>query len=129
MADFIIWVEAGAEALGWKKWEFSEIYRRNQRESIRNEIQMNPLAKVFSDYCLEVKTFEMTSTNLLKVINGEASDNLTKPKTWPQNVGALSRALKRFSPALRAEGIELEWGKGGERGKERVIKMCVKKLM
>jgi hypothetical protein len=59
-------------------------------------------------------------TELLKALNGCATDELKHSRNWPQNARSLSACLRRLAQALRRSGIGLEFGKS----KRRTIRLC-----
>jgi hypothetical protein len=45
----------------------------------------------------------------------KAGNDVTKHKGWPKNGRALSNALRRLAPTLRAVGIDVQLGDGAGR--------------
>ncbi len=59
--------------------------------------------------------FVGTSTNLLAALAADAGEEKTKTKAWPKSASALSGALRRLSPNLRAVGVSIEFDRTGRK--------------
>ena len=55
--------------------------------------------------------WEGTATELLKALNKTASEATRELKSWPKAGRALSNKLRRLAPNLRADGLDVEFGR------------------
>ena len=110
MADFVLWVEACAPALGWPRGDFAEVLERARAETDRQAVGtwavMAPLGRALGE---GHGTVEGTVSEVLAIL-GKARQNVeTVAQDWPRSAKALSAELRRHQPALRRLGIEIEW--------------------
>jgi hypothetical protein len=54
MADFAVWVEAAAPALGWKREAFLTTYRANRQAANSTELDASLVASTLLDYLRDV---------------------------------------------------------------------------
>ena len=66
--------------------------------------------------------WEGTATELLALLEDVADEKTRKQKAWPESARALSNALRRLAPNLRAAGIDLGFD-GRKHGGKRVIRV------
>jgi len=116
MADFAVWVEAAAPALGWERDEFSQAYTGNRR-AVNDLPLQTAVAEALSGLTLP---WEGTATGLLRVLTvamyGSDEKNVRRPKEWPDAPKTLGNQLRRLAPNLRRAGIEIEFSrKSGRR--------------
>jgi hypothetical protein len=112
MADFAIWGEAIARAMGYKDLEFITTYYDNigkqNVEAIENNALGQAIARLVSSwYQPERPSIWYTSTSiLLEKLNRIALDHNinTGSKTWPRAANSLTRKLKTILSNLR-EGL------------------------
>jgi hypothetical protein len=112
MADFAIWGEAIARAMGYKNLEFIKIYYGNIGKQNVDAIENNALGQaiarlVSSWYQPERPSIWYTSTStLLEKLNRIALEHNinTGSKTWPRAANSLTRKLKTILSNLR-EGL------------------------
>jgi hypothetical protein len=112
MADFAIWGEAIARAMGYKNLEFIKIYYGNigkqNVEAIENNALGQAIARLVSSwYQPERPSIWYTSTStLLEKLNRIALEHNinTGSKTWPRAANSLTRKLKTILSNLR-EGL------------------------
>lgn len=122
MADFSLWVIAGIDALGVGPDEFLQAYERNRSEAhyLALESSVLPMTILrFMEDRRRVGKWVGSPTVLLRELSQTASAMDEKPLTahdWPNTPIHLSGLLKRFSPNLRALGLEVRASRsGGER--------------
>lgn len=118
MADFALWVESAAPALGWKPGEFLAAYQRNRNVAVSVELESSPVASVLLTYLESHRDVEILMGELLTALTEIVTGAGAKPppQTWPKSAQALGGALKRLAPALRAQGIRLTRHAHTERG-------------
>jgi hypothetical protein len=107
MADAARWVTAAEPILGWPSGTFVGAYHRNHQEghhvAIDTSLVGEPLQRL-------VSTGEWRGTvgDLLTTLAQLAGESATRQRGWPANPRALTGALKRLAPSLRASGIVFE---------------------
>lgn len=105
MADFNLWVEAAAPALGWREGEFTHTYRANRTQAVRLTLEADLVAVEVQTFIESKRRWEGTASGLLDALNEKVSDSTSRAKEWPKAANALSGKLRRAAPALRSEGI------------------------
>jgi hypothetical protein len=124
MADFVRWVEACGPALGWQLGEYRTLFEQSQG---RVDSQALSLWPVYPALCrllvAKAKVLETTVGGLLKLLNKMRNDGEEAWDTdWPTSARKLSAELRRYTPALRRVGIELEWLSRDSKGRQiRII--------
>lgn len=109
MADAACWIEAAAPALGWERGDFLAAYTGNRADAHELALEASPVAlavqalvAVKSDY------WSGTATELLQALAQQQPETIVRSKLWPLNGRALTNALLRAAPTLRAVGVEIE---------------------
>jgi hypothetical protein len=118
MADFTLWVEAAAPAFGWKRGTFLTAYRRNRARAVMTELEASPIARALLAAMAHQPSMDVLMRDLLYRLTQHitADGEREVPSTWPRSPQALSGALRRLSPALRAQGIEVTIHDHGKQG-------------
>jgi hypothetical protein len=107
MADFAVWVTACEGAL-WKKGTFMAAYTRNIQEAVETVLENDQVADVLRKYMDTTPLgFTGTADDLLKALNGIASETQQKAKGWPKRPADLGKILRRIAPPLRKIGIDV----------------------
>ena len=109
MADFALWATAAEGVLNWKSGAFLAAYTANRRAANTVTLEASPVAEAVLRLVAEETSWKGTATDLLETLTNShyASDQITREKTWPKNAKALSGALRRLAPNLRAAGLEV----------------------
>ena len=105
MADPTRWVTAAEPALGWPTGTFAAAYRHNRREGSALALD----AALIAGPLLELAkrgTWQGAAAALLRKLGEIAGDETSGQRDWPKNPRALTEALKRLVPDLRATGVE-----------------------
>lgn len=125
MADFAKWVLAAeiGGAFPWDGAKFMDAYVENRRDIQEASVESNPLSSEIRKWMDEVEFIEETPTDLLKKLNNRAEHESMQQTTWPKGANALSNALRRISPEMRAVGINVVTGVKSSRGDKRLIKI------
>lgn len=95
-------------------WTTLDDYTALAAELTEAVIESDPFADAVRTFATKQKTWEGGAAKLL-----EALTPAEPPKTWPRTARALSGHLRRVAPALRRNGVNVEF----TRGKERLIKL------
>lgn len=116
MADFALWVTAAEGALGWEKGTFMDAYTGNKKNAREVEVESSPVASAIRYMLQQVKNWEGTCKDLLEIeLPKYAAEEARKRPTWPKDAPRLSGALRRVAPALRSQGVSVEFSKSGVR--------------
>ncbi|MDP9244149.1 MAG: DUF3854 domain-containing protein, partial [Chloroflexota bacterium] len=105
MADACRWVTAAEPALGWRTGTFGEAYDRNRHEGHAIALEASPISGPLEELARR-GDWEGSARNLLQELVGLATAPMTRERDWPKNPVALTAALKRLAPSLRAAGVE-----------------------
>lgn len=111
MADFALWVEAAAPAMGWAPGQFLELYNDQSHYSAQVEIEGSPVASALMMYLQEHGRIEHTSLlSILQSLSDIHTDmGRRKPdKEWPTTETKLGREFSRIAPAIRDRGFTIE---------------------
>ncbi|MGA9996644.1 MAG: DUF3854 domain-containing protein [Pyrinomonadaceae bacterium] len=111
MADFALWATAAGDALGLESGAFISAFMGNRESANELALEASPIAPALVEFAQEEGTWTGKSSELLKALNERVSDEIKKQQGWPKRSNALSGAVKRIAPNLRAVGIECEMGR------------------
>ncbi len=128
MADFARWSAAAAPAFGWTADQFLEAYAGNMGHANSDALDGSvvvPFLRVLvanSDWrsddgataLLEDLRRLAQSANTLR-----KGTDATRQRGWSQRPRDLAGVLERLAPALRSEGVFVEWGQRATTGKRR----------
>jgi hypothetical protein len=111
MADFAVFGEAVARALGEPPGRFLEVLRAARAGTGQDALEGSAVARTFLDWIRQRRTFTGTYTELL----GHLSDAVAgrKPANWPRTAQALSGLIRRITPSLRRLGVTIAHAKVG----------------
>jgi hypothetical protein len=113
MADFALWATAAEGGLRWESGSFMRAYMSNRASANELALEASPLTvplRALAESC----GWEGTATQLLEELTKRAGNGVDKAG-WPKNANVLSSQLRRLAPNLRAIGIDLQFGKSGNR--------------
>jgi hypothetical protein len=102
--------------------EFMDAYTSNRDAANETALESSPVAKHIQQVA-ESGDWTGATAELLELIDGMASDAEKKLKTWPKNPRALSGALKRLAPNLRAVGVEVDSFKSTDKQRRRLLRV------
>jgi hypothetical protein len=103
LADFAVWVEAAAPALGWSPGAFLSVYGENRSDANAITLAASPVAEAVQALSQD---FTGTASELLDLLNGRIGDKC-HDRTWPKTPWALSNALRDVAANLAAIGIHV----------------------
>jgi hypothetical protein len=109
MADYALWVEAAAPALGWTPGSWLAAYRGNRAAAVAITLEASPVSTALATYLDARGTVDrMPIGQLLSALTAVASaDGKRLPQAWPQSPQGLSAILKGLAPALRSQDLEI----------------------
>ena len=124
LADFALWVTAAESALGWETGTFMTAYQANL--DMANELSLEaapivPVLRTFLDRQAAGR-WEGTATALLKELGDLADDATLRLKSWPRQGNTLGNILRRLTPNLRVEGIDVIFRRES-RSRTRIISL------
>lgn len=122
MADFAVWSVAAAPALGWTGEQFLESYSGNRQTAHESALEAAPWTTALRNLKLP---WEGTASQLLDEINRLGGESATRTKGWPARANALSNALRRAAPTLRATGIDVTTGRTNQARTIRLEKLGI----
>ncbi len=118
MADFAVWAMASAPVLDSSPDEILEVYEMNRANANGLALESSALAVELQQWIATVSTWSGSAADLKNILDKRVIKGLetVKPFGWPNNPRALSVALRRLAPNLRAIGIEIVFDRtGGQR--------------
>src|SRR5262249_14329797 len=136
MADFARWACAAADACGWTVEQFLDAYQSKREDTHALTLEASLVGPVVRAWVEAAKKWTGTASELLTSLEAYVQERLkhsetstqsdvTKQKRWPKDGRALSNALRRLAPTLRALGIEVTFDDrepGGQR--RRLIRLA-----
>lgn len=117
MADFAHWITAVEPALGWSPGTFMTSYLGNRKNVNQLALEASPVAIAV----LELKHFDGTASDLLQELEAHVRESVRKQNEWPKNARALSGALRRIAPNLRAIGVDVTFAREDTARRRRLI--------
>jgi hypothetical protein len=119
MADFAIFATAAEESLGWPEGTVGKAIANNRREISTLPLDDSPITPALRNLLHAKSGFKGTATALLQALEYYRSDSKKHDKGWPRSVRALSAALRRLAPALRAADVHVRFRQtSGSRSKK-----------
>lgn len=110
MANFAKWVTAAESKLHLPDGEtFLDHYNNNRQGAHQLAIEGSDFAITLIDLCREDGGFDNTAAEVLAKVNDKATDAAKRSKYWPTTPKSASNHIRRLSPNLAANGIEVEY--------------------
>jgi hypothetical protein len=106
MADFARWVAAAEGSLPWPEPAFMNAYTGNRETANDLALEVSLVAAAVRRLA-DTGEWEGTATELLDKLNPDIEDHLKRQPAWPKNGRALTNALRRIAPNLRAVGVDI----------------------
>jgi hypothetical protein len=104
MADFAEWSVAVERGLGWPAGVFLNAYAKNITDAHELVLDTAPVAPAIRALVAGGE-WNGTVGELLATLTGCVDESIRRAKGWPTTPKALSSALRRLAPNLRAVGI------------------------
>jgi len=106
MADFAVWVTAAESQLGLQSDAFMQAYHRNRNAAHELALEASLIVPPLRSL-VEGGAWLGTATELLKKLVEKVDDQTRKQRGGPGDGRALSNALRRLAPNLRAVDINV----------------------
>lgn len=119
MADFALWATAAETALGMTEGAFLRAYTSNRRAANDLALEAAPVASAIEKLVERETVWTGTASELLAEVNLLTDEDVQHQRGWPKSPQAVSGALRRLAPNLRASGINVVVGAGREGGTGR----------
>ncbi len=119
MATFAKRGYALAPALEWSGPDFMKAYSSKTRDASGDVLEDSIIAPLITRIAED--GWEGRPSELLQKLDGRVTDKKRESKSWPKAANSLSGELKRLIPALRAEGVEVEFSKTPGSKSQRLI--------
>jgi hypothetical protein len=120
MADFALWVTAAAPALGLADEDFIATYEAACGEINEVALEATVVAAPLRELAAKGEWCG-TATELLKALGDTMPEEQRRAKEWPKTGRALSGAIRRIGPNLRAVGVEVVFDREPSAGRRRVV--------
>ena len=117
MADFALWATACEAGLGWERGVFAQAYSANREAANDLVLDTSPVAEAVRGL-VRSGPWSGTASELLSTLTRFADPGSQQQRGWPKSPSALSGALHRITPNLRAEGVHVFFIR---RGRARTI--------
>jgi len=106
MIDFARWLEAAAPALGWKPGEFLDAYVANRGAANQTAVESSAIGPAIIGLMYDRLEWTGIAAELLTELDRHADERTRRRNDWPANPKAMTLALRRLAPNLRAQGID-----------------------
>jgi len=122
MADFAMWAEAAEPGLPVQAGSFMEAYADNRAGLTQAAVEDDPFIAEVDAFARERGEWEGRASDLLTAIRNRWGDNPPAVRGVPKAPNAVSAKLRRYAPALRAVGVDVDtYQKPGSEGGGRFI--------
>jgi hypothetical protein len=124
MADFAKLIVAAEPALPWPAGAFLKAYAENRRERNTLALEGSLIAPPLLELLGAKSYWEGTATKLLTELEDRLpDDSLKKHRDWPKTARKFSGELRRIASNLRAEGFLIDFDRGRDRNRRRLIRL------
>ncbi|MCL0055290.1 ATP-binding protein [Dehalococcoidia bacterium] len=109
MMDFSRTGEAVAKVLGMERGAFLRALSGSQQDANQEIVDASAVGEPLRAFIEERNSWVGTSRDLLSLLETAQGEETNRGKYWPKDPARFSRELRRLSPSLRLEGINLEF--------------------
>lgn len=123
MADFATWIVAAESALPFKAGAFMAAYNTNLTSSDASVIEASATGPAIVQLVTTQGHWQETASELLTALssNSYTEEKDRKRRDWPDNPRAMSNAVRRLAPTLRAGGIDVDFDRESKSGRRLII--------
>jgi hypothetical protein len=115
MADSAVWVVAAEPKCPWPEGTFIAALEDQRRDADELVIESSLLAKAVTDYIERHGDLEGTATQILERLSAGREEKVLKDAAWPKAPSALGARLREVAPNLRRLGLEVQFGRDGQK--------------
>lgn len=123
MADFAVWATAAEPAMEIEPGAFLRAYQGNRAESNESAIEASAIGAPVLALIADVGRWAGTASELLTTLESDryTDERTRRRKNWPRSGRGTGGALRRIAPNLRASGIEVDFDRAPQVGRDRMI--------
>ncbi|MFT7212011.1 MAG: hypothetical protein ACI9XK_002261 [Granulosicoccus sp.] len=107
MMDFALLGEAVAIVMGGKSGDFMDRYNSALDAAAEQSIEGVPVIEALTQFVKRKGAVENTVGKLFDELTGQCGSR--KPSAWPRTSRGFRESLKRYEPAMRLMGFEIEY--------------------
>ena len=123
MADFALWATAAEPGCGWPQGAFMDAYDCSRAAAVELTVEADAVAQAILNI-VKFHDWTGTASELLKAINMRVPYEVRRQRGWPPDPTRLSSRVRRFAPALRAMGLDVELDdRTPDRNRSRIIRI------
>jgi hypothetical protein len=117
MADFACLGEAVGRGLGWKEGEFLSAYAENRQATTLATLEDSVLADliILSADLGGLRNYTRSATDMLRSFASDVEPRVRASARWLKSPRAFADELRRLAPALRTQGIYVEFGRTNDK--------------
>lgn len=120
LADLTHYCTAAAStchSLGFNANEFIAALVSNRANAVERSLNDNPVSAAIINFMDELgeDRWKGTAEELKNKLEEVVSQDIQSHSSWPSKPNKLSGMLRRATPFLRTVGLNIEWGKSGQR--------------
>lgn len=108
MADYVVWGESIARALGHKPMEFVEAYLRKIDQQAEDVLAFSIVASALREFMADKMAWNGTMSHLLEELTESVPKKTRRLKDWPRSPQSLLEEIDRIGEALEKRGIIYE---------------------
>jgi hypothetical protein len=105
MADFARWATAAEPGLGLDAGVIVAAYDANRSTANEIAVDVSAIGGPIRELVADGAAWTGTASELLEALGRRVSDATKSQRGWPKNARALSGAIRRLAPNLRAVGV------------------------
>ena len=109
MIDFAIIGESVAKFLGMDRGTFLNAFNGSQTDANQDIVDGSSIGEPLRVFIGDRKSWTGKAGELLSLLKNTQEEEITRRKGWPKDAARLSRELRRLSPSLRLEGVNVEF--------------------
>jgi hypothetical protein len=116
MIGFVEWIAAYEQVKGVKPGTFQAVYSEALNQAQLDSLLEHPLPAAVIAFAEGLKVpWSEEPSKLLEELSYHVTPGVQRSSQWPSNAISLTKRLRSFQAALRAQGIYVEFGRGKRR--------------
>jgi hypothetical protein len=129
MADFARWATAAEPGLGLDTGVIVAAYDANRATANEIAVDASAIGGPIRELVADGAAWTGTASELLEALGRHISDAAKAQRGWPKNARALSSAIRRLAPNLRAAGIEVTLARESTYERRRLVRVAAIKSL